>query len=84
MYSPSFNHAMSQSCARVTISCPETGDATGKLVLLPGSLPELLNLGYQNFGIQPTKILTKDGFLIEDLSVIRDGDHLVMATEAGS
>ncbi|KAL8537050.1 hypothetical protein ACS0TY_012291 [Phlomoides rotata] len=78
VFSPSYGHA------RVTISSLETGDTAGKLVLLPGSMQELLNLGYQNFGFYPTKILTNDGYLIEDLAVIRDGDILVMASEAGS
>lgn len=84
MFSPILGRSTSQRCARVTISSPETGDTAGKLVLVPGSLPELLNLGQQHFGFQPTKMLTKDGYLIEDLAVIRDGDHLVMASEAGS
>lgn len=52
------------------------GDVDGRVVLLPDSLQELLDLGYQKFGFQATKVVTKDGALIEDLSVIRDGDHL--------
>ncbi|KAI3454037.1 hypothetical protein Pfo_010700 [Paulownia fortunei] len=66
--------------ARVFVSCAERGDVEGKLVLLPGHLQELLDLGYQKFGIHPTKVLTKDGALIEDLAVIRDGDHLFLAS----
>lgn len=27
-----------------------------------------------------TKVLTEDGALIEDIAVIRDGDHLVLST----
>ncbi|KAL3616113.1 hypothetical protein CASFOL_040407 [Castilleja foliolosa] len=71
-----------QSRARVTMSCPEKGDTAGKLVLLPGSLNELMDLAYQKFGFRPAKVLTKTGFLIEDFSVIRDGDHLILAGEA--
>lgn len=52
-------------------------------MLLPGSLQELLDLGYQKFGFYPTEILTKDGALIEALAVIRDGDHLVLANDDG-
>ncbi|KAL2501831.1 Potassium channel AKT1 [Forsythia ovata] len=69
--------------ARVVLICPVRGDAAKNLVLLPGSLHELLDLGYQKFGFHPTKILTKDGALIEDLAVIRDGDNLVLATDDG-
>lgn len=65
---------------RVTISCPEKGEVTGKLVILPESLQELLEIGAGKFGFSPTKILTKDGALIEDITVIRDGDHLVLAS----
>ncbi|KAL0393983.1 UNVERIFIED_CONTAM: Potassium channel AKT1 [Sesamum latifolium] len=58
--------ATGKNCVRVTLSCPERGDRVGRLVFLPGSLEELLNLGYQKFSIRPTKILTEGGFVIED------------------
>ncbi|KAK6131963.1 hypothetical protein DH2020_034301 [Rehmannia glutinosa] len=74
----------SQNRARVTVSCPERGDTSGKLVLLPGSLRELMDLGYQKFGFRPTKIVTKSGYLVEDFAVIRDGDHLILASEGES
>ncbi|KAK6158815.1 hypothetical protein DH2020_006129 [Rehmannia glutinosa] len=74
----------SQNRARVTVSCPERGDTAGKLVLLPGSLRELMDLGYQKFGFRPTKIVTKSGYLVEDFAVIRDGDHLILASEGES
>ncbi|KZV53895.1 hypothetical protein F511_23660 [Dorcoceras hygrometricum] len=70
-----------QHRARVVVSYPERGDAAGKLILLPKSIDELLDLGYHKFGIRPTKILTTNGALIEDLAVVRDGDHLVLAAE---
>ncbi|KAL0330250.1 UNVERIFIED_CONTAM: Potassium channel AKT1 [Sesamum radiatum] len=73
-----------KNCARVTLSCPERGDRIGRLVFLPGSLEELLDLGYQKFGIRLTKILTEGGYVIEDLAVIRDGDHLILSSEGGS
>ncbi|KAL2513224.1 Potassium channel AKT1 [Abeliophyllum distichum] len=69
--------------SRVVLSCPVRDDAAKNLVLLPGSLQKLLDLGYQKFEFHPTKILTKDGALIEDLAVIRDGKHLVLATYDG-
>lgn len=67
----------------MVLSCLKRGDGAKNLVLLPGSLQELLDLGYQKFGFRPTKILTIDGALIEDLAVIRDGDNLVVASDDG-
>lgn len=84
MFPRSSSLGTANNCARVTISCPERGDTAGKLVVLPGSLQELLNLGSQKFGFRATKILTKDGYLIEDFAVVRDGDHLILASEGGS
>uniref|UniRef100_A0A2C9W3P3 Potassium channel n=1 Tax=Manihot esculenta TaxID=3983 RepID=A0A2C9W3P3_MANES len=68
--------------ARVTISCPEKGEVNGKLILLPKSLEELLDIGAKKFGIIPTRILTKEGAEIEELELIRDGDHLVLVSNA--
>lgn len=53
-------------------------DGEGSVVLIPGSLQELLDWGYHTFGFYPTRILTEDGILIEDLFVIRDGDHIFL------
>nr|DAD27075.1 TPA_asm: hypothetical protein HUJ06_028544 [Nelumbo nucifera] len=69
--------------ARVTISCPERGLVTGKLVLLPQSLEELLAICAKKFGFSPTKVLSKDGAEIDDIRLIRDGDHLVIASDHG-
>ncbi|KAA8525368.1 hypothetical protein F0562_007214 [Nyssa sinensis] len=68
---------------RVTISCPEKGVVAGKLAFLPESLQELLDLGAQKFGFCPTKVLTKDGALIEDIALVRDGDLLILASDGG-
>ncbi|WCJ30215.1 Potassium channel AKT1 [Euphorbia peplus] len=65
--------------SRVIISCPEKGSFGGKLVQLPNSLQELLELGFRKFGFQATKVLTEDGAEIEDFDLIRDGDHIVLA-----
>lgn len=62
----------------MTISCPEKGAVAGKLVPLPNSLEELLNIGAQKFSFCPTKILTKGGAEIDDIDLIRDGDHLIL------
>ncbi|KAI8022015.1 Potassium channel AKT1 [Camellia lanceoleosa] len=67
--------------ARVTVSWPEKGDDKGKLVLLPQSLQEPLEIGAKRFGFSPTKVLTKDGAEIDDIQMIRDGDHLKFASD---
>lgn len=67
---------------RVTISCPERGDISSKLVLLPATLEELFYIGSQKFGFSPAKVLTKDGAEIEDINLIRDGDHLILVTDS--
>ncbi|KAL4339472.1 hypothetical protein GQ457_08G000470 [Hibiscus cannabinus] len=63
--------------SRVVISCPEKGQTTGKLVLLPGNIEELLEIGAKKFGILGAKVVSKEGAEIDDIEVIRDGDHLV-------
>nr|CAB3473736.1 unnamed protein product [Digitaria exilis] len=69
------------SLIRVTISCPETGNAARKLVHLPQSMKELLELGAKKFGFTPTKVLTIEGAEIDELELIRDGDHIVLASD---
>ncbi|WJX90213.1 RAC-alpha serine/threonine-protein kinase [Trifolium repens] len=68
---------------RVIISCPEKGEIAGKLVLLPESFKELLEIGAKKFGIVVTKVVCKDGAEIDDIEVIRDGDHLVFVGDGG-
>ncbi|XP_057960180.1 potassium channel AKT1-like [Malania oleifera] len=75
------HHTYGSYAARVTLSCSEKGKAAGKLVLLPDSLPELLEIAAKKFGFLPTKVLTEDGAEIEDIDLIRDGDHLVVACD---
>ena len=70
--------------ARVTLCCPEKGKAARKLVLLPQSLQELLDIGGKKFSFTPTKVLTKEGAEVEDIELIRDGDHLILVSEQGS
>ncbi|KAH1124574.1 hypothetical protein AAZX31_06G068000 [Glycine max] len=64
--------------ARVTLSCPEKGEHAGKLVLLPKTLEELLDIGARKFDISATKILTTNGAEVEDINLVRDGDHLII------
>ncbi|KAJ0987939.1 hypothetical protein J5N97_006295 [Dioscorea zingiberensis] len=76
-------HHHSPPPIRVTISCPEKSDMASKLVLLPGSLEELFYICTQKFGFSPTKALTKDDEAeIEDINLIRDGDHLILVSDA--
>ncbi|KAK8595655.1 hypothetical protein V6N13_000355 [Hibiscus sabdariffa] len=76
----SVKHSSSNSnSTRVVISCPEKGETTGKLVLLPGSFQELHDIGAKKFGIIDARIMSK-GAEIDDIEVIRDGDHLVFSS----
>ncbi|XP_074373278.1 potassium channel AKT1-like isoform X1 [Apium graveolens] len=63
--------------ARVTVSCPQKGDVTGKLVVLPQSFEQLHEICMKKYKFLPTQVLIKDGAEIEDIELIRDGDHLV-------
>ncbi|XP_059635050.1 potassium channel AKT1-like [Cornus florida] len=70
--------------ARVIVSCPEKGDVKGKLVVLPQSFQELLEIGTKKYGILPSKVLCKDGAEIDGIELIRDGDHLIFVTDGGT
>ncbi|XP_047332651.1 potassium channel AKT1-like [Impatiens glandulifera] len=69
--------------SRVTISCPELGNVDGgkKVVLLPKSLPELLELGLKTYGLLAGSVLDKNGGEIDEVELIRDGDVLVIVSE---
>lgn len=71
---------MARDNARVILRCAERDDIEGQVVLMAGNFQDLLDLGYQKFGFKPTKVVTEDGALIEDMDVIRDGDHLFLAS----
>ncbi|TMW84310.1 hypothetical protein EJD97_025446, partial [Solanum chilense] len=59
----------------------KAGDVCGLFVMsLPDSIQELLDIGAEKFHISLTEVLTEDGAVIEDIAVIRDGDHLVLST----
>lgn len=72
---------MNQLPARVTVSCPENGEHAKKLVFLPKSLQELLDIGANKFDFSPTKIFNEEGAEIEDINLIRDGDLLILARD---
>ncbi|KAL5190075.1 Potassium channel AKT1 [Glycine soja] len=75
----SSNRGIVNGLTRVTLSCPEKGEHAGKLVLLPKTLEELLDIGARKFDISATKILTIDGAEVDDINLLRDGDHLIIA-----
>ncbi|XP_019087303.1 PREDICTED: probable potassium channel AKT5, partial [Camelina sativa] len=62
--------------ARVTISGEVS--SSGKLVKLPGSLEELIEIGEKKLGFVATTILSREGAEIDDISLIRDGDFLLL------
>ncbi|XP_010432708.1 PREDICTED: probable potassium channel AKT5 [Camelina sativa] len=62
--------------ARVTISGEVS--SSGKVVKLPDSLEELFEIGEKKLGFVATKILSKEGAEIDDISIIRDGDYLLL------
>ncbi|XP_077251000.1 potassium channel KAT3-like isoform X2 [Tasmannia lanceolata] len=50
-----------------------------KLIILPESLEELFRIGGQKLGGRhPTKVVNGENAEIDDISVVRDGDHLFL------
>ncbi|XP_050365667.1 potassium channel AKT1-like [Argentina anserina] len=68
-------HGKSKYPARVTLRKSGT---SSKLVLLPESLQQLLDIGAKKFQFYPTKVLTTEGAEVEDIELVRDGDHLIL------
>ncbi|KAJ0799285.1 putative KHA domain-containing protein [Helianthus annuus] len=52
---------------------------TGKLVHLPDSVEDLLNLAEKKFGKRGTTVLLADGSQVEDLNALRENDHLFIS-----
>ncbi|OWM65984.1 hypothetical protein CDL15_Pgr015409 [Punica granatum] len=73
-----------QNRTRVTVSFPEAGETGMKLVVLPGSLQELLEIGFKKFGFLPDKVLSKERAEIDNIEIIKDGDHLIFVRDKGS
>ncbi|XP_029120858.1 potassium channel KAT3 isoform X2 [Elaeis guineensis] len=54
-------------------------EQVGKLINLPGSMEELLRIGGEKFvGYHPTKVVNHENAEIDDISTVRDGDHLFL------
>ena len=75
---------MNQYPPRVILSCPEKGEVGAKLVFLPESLSELVDIGAKKFGFRPIKVLTKEGAEVEDIELVRDGDNLVLVGDVNN
>ncbi|KAI5056015.1 hypothetical protein GOP47_0029536 [Adiantum capillus-veneris] len=78
---PQANKGLRSACTsdprRVTIfKHHPRGRSRSKLISLPESFQELMNVAGQKLHIVPYKVLSVDGAEIHDLSVIRDNDHL--------
>ncbi|CAI8590846.1 unnamed protein product [Vicia faba] len=69
---------------RVTIHSPSgwkssSHEQHGKLIILPDSLEELLKIAGEKFGgFKATKVTNEENAEIDDIDVIRDGDHLFL------
>ncbi|KAL5997556.1 hypothetical protein ACLOJK_008486 [Asimina triloba] len=78
------NEVVKMANRRVTIHmCSQKARSStgqlGKLIILPHSIEELLRIGSQKFaGSLPTKVLNAENAEIDDIDVIRDGDHLFL------
>ncbi|KAI3781881.1 hypothetical protein L2E82_11909 [Cichorium intybus] len=66
---------------RIVVSCPEKGDVSGKLVMLPKSFEELLEIGLKKYGFLAVRVVNKDGAEVDEIDVVRDGDHLVFVSD---
>ncbi|KAG2684779.1 hypothetical protein I3760_10G091200 [Carya illinoinensis] len=51
----------------------------GKLIILPDSIEDLLKIAGEKFGVhKPAKVINAENAEIDDINVIRDGDHLFL------
>ncbi|CAN6203144.1 unnamed protein product [Urochloa humidicola] len=74
-------HAHGSSRVRVTISCPEQGGRARKLVFMPETVAQLVELAGSTFGFAPTRAVTTEGAEVDDPRLVRDGDHLLLVTD---
>ncbi|KAK1641544.1 hypothetical protein QYE76_059349 [Lolium multiflorum] len=71
-----------RSHIRVTISCPEQRGGERRLLLfVPETMQQLLELGGNRFGFEPTRVVTGDGAEVEDVRLVRDGDYLLLVSD---
>ncbi|KAK9055078.1 hypothetical protein SSX86_026158 [Deinandra increscens subsp. villosa] len=67
---------------RVVVSCPEKGDVAGKLVFIPRNFQELLEIGVKKYGFMASKVVNKEGAEVDEIEVVRDGDHLIFVSDS--
>ncbi|KAJ0557787.1 putative KHA domain-containing protein [Helianthus annuus] len=67
---------------RVVVSCPEKGDVAGKLVFIPRSFQELLEIGVKKYGFLASKVVNKQGAEVDEIEVVSDGDHLIFVSDS--
>ncbi|XP_039120071.1 potassium channel KAT3-like [Dioscorea cayenensis subsp. rotundata] len=77
------SNAIKRADKRVTIHMhsqrESARDHFGKVISMPDSLEELLIISGQKFvGYHPTKVVNQENAEIDDINVIRDGDHLFL------
>jgi hypothetical protein len=44
-------------------------------------MQQLLELGGNRFGFEPTRVVTGDGAEVEDVRLVRDGDYLLLVSD---
>ncbi|XP_010670706.2 potassium channel AKT1 isoform X2 [Beta vulgaris subsp. vulgaris] len=69
------SNTLGSQATRVTLRCPEKSEVT-KLVMLPKTMQELLEIGGKKFGCHCSKVVTAEGAEIDEIDLIRDGDQL--------
>ncbi|GJN10151.1 hypothetical protein PR202_ga28218 [Eleusine coracana subsp. coracana] len=74
-------HERERTRVRVVISCPEKGSSAKKLVFMPETVKQLVELGGSTFRFVVTKAVTMDGAEIDDAKLVRDGDHIQLVTD---
>jgi potassium channel len=63
---------------RVVIHQQSANNAAGKLVRLPDTMQELMTVATVKFGTAVRTVLTLRGAEVDDIRVLRDGDHLIL------
>ncbi|KAL2341140.1 hypothetical protein Fmac_009080 [Flemingia macrophylla] len=76
----SARHAKKRVTIHLLHGCQSTTPGhNGKLIILPDSLEELLKIAGEKFGgFNLTKVINTENAEIDDINVIRDGDHLFL------
>ncbi|KAH9608817.1 hypothetical protein KSS87_013255 [Heliosperma pusillum] len=75
------NYPRQVVASRVIVSGLQEGVLVRKLIVLPNSFEDLLDVIANKFGFYPTRIQTECGATIDSIEVIRDGDHLVLTND---